>query len=132
MTRDYLRFLVEGTKFTGEQIRHNCSNRRRFAPHGRADPETKKPRVLSPRSRKTRAFVESGHLDRDDLKFQRDRVTSIAEAAPRDASVVSEKLEHDYPALYREHAFSDPKTLKKRHSTMLEETAFDGLTSSSD
>ncbi len=83
-------------------------------------------------ARKTRAFVESGHLDRKDLKFQRDRVASIAEAAPRDAGVVSEKLEYDYPALYREHPFSDPKTLKKRLSTMLEDTAFDALIPSSD
>jgi hypothetical protein len=83
-------------------------------------------------ARKTRAFIESGHLDRGDLKFQRDRVTSIAEAAPRDAGVVSEKLEHDYPALYREHAFSDPKTLKKRLSKMLEDTALDGLIPLSD
>ncbi len=82
-------------------------------------------------ARKTRAFIESGHLDRDDLKFQRDRIASIAEAAPRDAGVVSEKLEHDYPALYREHAFSDPKTLKKSLSKMLEDTAFDGLIPSS-
>ena len=83
-------------------------------------------------ARKTRAFIESGHLDRRDLKFQRDRVASIAEAAPRDASVVCDKLEHDYPALYREHAFSDPKTLKKRLSAMLEGTALDGLIASSD
>lgn len=78
-------------------------------------------------ARKTRAFIESGHLDRNDLKFQRDRIASIAEAAPRDTALVSEKLEHDYPALYREHAFSDPKTLKKRLSQMLEDTVFDDL-----
>lgn len=83
-------------------------------------------------ARKTRAFIEAGHLDRDDLKFQRDRIASIAEAAPRNADAVSKRLQDDYPALYREHAFSDPQTLKTRLSTMLENTALDGLLSTSD
>ncbi len=50
-------------------------------------------------ARKTRAFFEAGHLDRK-LEFQRDRVASIDEMAPREASVVYEKLTADYPALF--------------------------------
>lgn len=77
-------------------------------------------------ARKTRAFFEAGHLDRK-LAFQRDRVSSIGEMAPREAGVVYEKLTHDYPALYRQHAFTDPQQLTQRLSRMLEDTALGGL-----
>jgi RNA polymerase sigma factor (sigma-70 family) len=77
--------------------------------------------------RKTRVFMDAGYLDRDQLKFQRDRLASIGEMASRDAGVVYEKVTNDYPALYREHPFSDPGQLKARLSTLLEETALGGL-----
>ena len=83
-------------------------------------------------ARKTRAFFEAGHLDRDELKFQRNRLATIGEVAPRDAGVVYEKLTNDYPALYRKHPFSDPKQLADRLSTMLEDTALGGLLPSSE
>ncbi|MBN4049461.1 RNA polymerase sigma factor [bacterium AH-315-N03] len=76
---------------------------------------------------KTRAFFEAGHLDRRNLEFQRDRVASIGDMASREAGVVFEKLKHDYPALYRQHAFTDPQQLKQRLSTLLEDTALGGL-----
>jgi RNA polymerase sigma factor (sigma-70 family) len=78
-------------------------------------------------NRKTRAFFEAGHLNRKELEFQRDRVASIADAAPRQAGVVFDKLTHDYPALYRRHAFTDPQQLSQRLSSLLEDTALDGL-----
>jgi len=81
-------------------------------------------------ARKTRAFFEAGHLDRGKLEFQRDRVASIGEAASLEAGVVYEKLTHDYPALYRSHAFTDPQQLTQRLSTMLEDTALGDLFSS--
>jgi len=80
-------------------------------------------------ARKTRAFFEAGHLDRVGLGFQRDRVASIGEMASRDANVVHSKLTKDYPALYQEHAFTDPAKLTERLSTLLEDTALDGLLS---
>ncbi len=76
---------------------------------------------------RTRAFFEAGHLKRGELEFQRDRVASIADVASREAGVVFEKLTHDYPALYRQHAFTDPEQLTQRLSTLLEDTALDGL-----
>jgi len=76
---------------------------------------------------KTRAFFEAGHLDRHELKFQRDRVASIGDVASREAGVVSLKVNHDYPALYRQHAFTDPSQLTERLSTLLEDTALSGL-----
>lgn len=78
-------------------------------------------------ARKTRAFFELGHLDRDELKFQRGRVASIGELAQRQAPVVYDKLTQDYPALYRKHSFSDPAVLAERLSGLLEETALNGL-----
>jgi RNA polymerase sigma factor (sigma-70 family) len=78
-------------------------------------------------ARKTRAFFELGHLDRGELKFQRNRVASIGEMAPREAGALYEKLTNDYPALYREHPFSDPEQLATRLSSMLEDTALGGL-----
>jgi RNA polymerase sigma factor (sigma-70 family) len=80
-------------------------------------------------ARKTRAFFEAGHLDRDVLMFQRNRLASIGEMAPREAGVVYDKLTNDYPALYRKHSFSDPEQLAERLSTMLEDTELNGLLS---
>lgn len=77
-------------------------------------------------AKKTRAFFEAGHLDRS-LEFQRDRVASIGEVAPREAGSVYEKLTQDYPALYRKHAFTDPKALTRRLSVLLEDTALGDL-----
>lgn len=82
-------------------------------------------------ARKTRTFMNAGFVDRDDLKFQRDRVASIDQVALREASVVYDKLTNDYPALYRKHSFSDPQQLAQRLSTMLEDTALGGLLPSS-
>ncbi|MBL4685396.1 MAG: RNA polymerase sigma factor [Nannocystaceae bacterium] len=82
-------------------------------------------------ARKTRTFLQAGFVDRNDLKFQRDRIASIGQVAPHNASVVYEKLTNDYPALYREHPFSDPQQLAERLSTMLEDTALGGLLPSS-
>lgn len=78
-------------------------------------------------ARKTRTFMDAGFVDRNNLKFQRDRVASIDEVAPRDAGVVYDKLTNDYPALYRNHPFSDPKQLAERLSKMLKDTALSGL-----
>jgi RNA polymerase sigma factor (sigma-70 family) len=75
---------------------------------------------------KTRAFFEAGHLSRD-LEFQRNRVANIADVAPREAAAVYDKLTHDYPALYRKHAFTDPKQLGERLSSLLEDTALGDL-----
>lgn len=80
-------------------------------------------------SRKTRAFLEAGFVDRNALTFQRDRVASIGQVAPRDAGVVYETLTNDYPALYREHAFSDPQKLAARLSGLLEDTTLGDLLS---
>jgi len=76
---------------------------------------------------KTRAFFEAGHLNREELEFQRDRVASIGDMASRQAGVVYEKVTQDYPALYRQHAFTDPRELTQRLSTLLEDTALSGL-----
>jgi len=78
-------------------------------------------------ARKTRVFMDAGYLDRRELKFQRDHVASIGEVASRDAGVVYEKVTNDYPALFREHPFSDPGQLKARLSALLQETALDDL-----
>jgi RNA polymerase sigma factor (sigma-70 family) len=83
-------------------------------------------------ARKTRAFFEAGHLDRNELKFQRNRLASIGELAPRDAAVVYDKLTNDYPALYRAHAFSDPRELAERISGLLDDTALQGLVQPAD
>lgn len=78
-------------------------------------------------ARKTRTFLNAGFVDRNDLRFQRDRIASIDQVASREAGVVFEKLTNDYPALYRKHPFSDPKQLADRLSTMLEDTSLRGL-----
>ncbi len=81
-------------------------------------------------ARKTRAFFEAGHLERDVLRFQQDRVASIGEMASKEATVVFDKVSQDYPGLYREHAFTDPKQLADRLSDLLENTPLSDLLSS--
>lgn len=78
-------------------------------------------------ARKTKAFFEAGHLRRDRLEFQEDRLASIGDMAPREAGAVYEKLTQDYPALYRKHAFTDPKQLAEKMSAMLKDTALGDL-----
>lgn len=78
-------------------------------------------------ARKTRAFMSYGFLDRDNLTFHRDHVTSIGEVASREAGVVFDKVTVDYPALYREHPFLDPDQLKERLSSLLDDTPLDDL-----
>lgn len=78
-------------------------------------------------ARKTRVFMDAGYLDRKQLRFQRDHVDSIGEVASREAGVVYQKLSQDYPALYREHPFTDPQQLKQRLNTLLDETALGDL-----
>ena len=50
--------------------------------------------------------------------------------APREAGAVYEKLTEDYPALYRKHAFTDPKQLGERLGGLLSETALGDLIAS--
>ncbi|MEM7157618.1 MAG: RNA polymerase sigma factor [Myxococcota bacterium] len=78
-------------------------------------------------ARKTKAFMHAGFVDRSDLKFQRDRVASIDEVAPREAGAVYDKLTNEYPALYRKHSFQDPQGLARRLSALLEDTALGDL-----
>ena len=70
--------------------------------------------------------------DRHGLRFQTDRLASIGDVAPREASVLSNKIDEEYPALYRQHAFCDPKQLGQRLSDILQDTALEDLLASSD
>lgn len=76
---------------------------------------------------KARAFQMAGHLDGENFIFQRDHVDSIGKMATQDAGVVYDKVSNDYPALYREHPFTDPQGLKARLAGLLEKTTLDGL-----
>jgi len=78
-------------------------------------------------SKKTKVFMNAGYLDRNALMFQRDRIASIGEVAQRDAGVLYEKLNTEFPQAYREHAFSDPNALRDRLAEMLQPTSLGTL-----
>jgi RNA polymerase sigma factor (sigma-70 family) len=78
-------------------------------------------------ARKTRVFMEAGYLDRSQLLFHRDRLGSIGEISAQAAGGLYERVQTEYPALYRDHPFSDPEGLKDKLAGLLERSPLEGL-----
>lgn len=57
-------------------------------------------------AKKTRGFIAAGHIDPDNLRFARERVTHVRDVAPR-ASAEITGLNEAYAELYRDHPFQD-------------------------
>jgi len=57
-------------------------------------------------AKKTQGFIKAGHVDPNNLRFARDRVTRVREVAVRASDEIA-ALDKAYATVYREHPFQD-------------------------
>lgn len=57
-------------------------------------------------AKKTRGFIAAGHIDPNNLRFARERVTHIRDVAPRVSDEIT-GLNEAYAEVYRDHPFQD-------------------------
>ena len=57
-------------------------------------------------AKKTRGFIAAGHIDPNNLRFARERVTHIRDVAPRVSDEIA-GLNEAYAEVYRDHPFQD-------------------------
>lgn len=60
-------------------------------------------------ARKTRGFIEAGHVDPEHLQFVPQRLQSITEAAEGIVRTIETTVDKHYAAIFREHPFFEPK-----------------------
>lgn len=60
-------------------------------------------------ARKTRGFIEAGHVDPEHLQFVPQRLRSITEAAEGIVRTIETTVDEHYAAIFREHPFFEPK-----------------------
>lgn len=70
-------------------------------------------------ARKTRGFIEAGHVDPKNLLFAHDRVGKVNEAVPRAYQTIR-TLDAQCSDLYREHPFHKPPDLAPRLRQLVE------------
>jgi RNA polymerase sigma factor (sigma-70 family) len=58
--------------------------------------------------KKTRGFIEAGHVDPDHLNFVPKRVERVKEIAAQTVREIEDVLEGQYAAIYRDHPFLQP------------------------
>lgn len=59
--------------------------------------------------KKTRGFIEAGHVDPDHLQFVPLRIRRISEAAEGIVRTIENAVDEQYSAIFREHPFLEPK-----------------------
>lgn len=59
--------------------------------------------------KKTKGFIEAGHVDPEHLQFVADRLQSIAEAAAGAVRMIENSVDDQYSMVFREHRFLEPK-----------------------
>jgi RNA polymerase sigma factor (sigma-70 family) len=74
-------------------------------------------------AKKTRAFIDAGHVDPTKLVFARARVTHVRDVAVRASDELS-RLDSAYGELYRDHAFQDPPNFAARLAALMSEPRF--------
>jgi RNA polymerase sigma factor (sigma-70 family) len=70
-------------------------------------------------ARKTRGFIEAGHVDPENLLFVRERISEVREAAPR-AYATIKNLDSKCADIYRSHPFYKPPDLGQALRRMIE------------
>jgi RNA polymerase sigma factor (sigma-70 family) len=63
-------------------------------------------------AKKTRGFIQAGHVDPNNLLFSRDRMTEVRQAAPKAFETIR-TLDDKCAAIYRRHPFYKPPDLKQ-------------------
>ena len=59
--------------------------------------------------KKTKGFIEAGHIDPNNLKFSSSRVVKIQSVAAYTYAQIEGVLDEQYAALFRDHPFLEPK-----------------------
>jgi hypothetical protein len=70
-------------------------------------------------AKKTRGFVEAGHVDPENLLFVRDRICQVREAAPKAFETIK-SLDDQCADIYRQHPFYKPPDLAQRLRRLVE------------
>ncbi len=60
-------------------------------------------------TKKTKGFIEAGHVDPRNMKFVSSHVTRIRSVAAETYAQIDDVLDQQYAALFREHPFLEPK-----------------------
>jgi RNA polymerase sigma factor (sigma-70 family) len=63
-------------------------------------------------AKKTRGFIQEGHVDPDNLLFARDRMSEVREAAPKVFETIK-TLDDKCAEIYRRHPFYNPSDLRQ-------------------
>jgi RNA polymerase sigma factor (sigma-70 family) len=59
-------------------------------------------------ARKTRGFIEEGHVDPQDLLFVPEHLQRVRDAAPEAVQEIDDVVERQHAAIYRDHPFLQP------------------------
>jgi RNA polymerase sigma factor (sigma-70 family) len=70
-------------------------------------------------AKKTRGFIQAGHIDPENLLFTRDRICEVREAAPKAYQTIR-TLDDRCAEIYREHPFYKPPELAQRLRQLVE------------
>jgi DNA-directed RNA polymerase specialized sigma24 family protein len=70
-------------------------------------------------AKKTRGFIEAGHVDPHNLVFARDRLLQVREAVPGMYQTIK-TLDDQYAQIYREHPFYKPPDIGQRIRRLIE------------
>ncbi len=70
-------------------------------------------------ARKTRGFIQAGHVDPDNLLFSRDRICEVREAAPKAFETIK-TMDDKYADIYRRHPFYKPPDLRQMLRRLVE------------
>jgi RNA polymerase sigma factor (sigma-70 family) len=73
-------------------------------------------------ARKTRGFIQAGHVDPDNLLFHRERLCEVREAAPQAYETIK-SLDHKCADIYRDHSFYKPPDLAHMVRRLVENPA---------
>ena len=74
-------------------------------------------------AKKTRGFIDAGHVDPTNLLFARDHVLEVREVVPK-AFATIRTLDDQYASLYREHPFHEIPDLVPMLRRLFENPAF--------
>lgn len=74
-------------------------------------------------ARKTRGFIAAGHIDPDNLRFARERVTHVRDVAPRISDEIT-GLDKAYAQIFREHPFQESPDFVTRLKELIGDPEF--------
>jgi RNA polymerase sigma factor (sigma-70 family) len=73
-------------------------------------------------ARKTKAFIEAGWVDKEQLKFNTSYLKKISEISPQKSNDLNDLTEHGYAELFRSHPFQEKEHDKKVFDNILSDS----------